>query len=1631
MSINKQLDNGVKLFQYLEKLALLNINIRNNIRQLSENEESFNIEDKEFLPILDHIFIKNRDLEADKPDGLFLSIERYSIEKPPKLPKQLERWIDFASVGFTKPEPKEFLAIKEKFEDSSERIAAFHKLKINTEKIDSILKDWVTKSDIGYYERIEEKPKKIYFKNYPELIKLYEDWIELKWEKWKDKNKEYFISNLAFDKLYTLRSFLKTESDSYDLLWGHDILSWKQGGKEISYPTLFTPVTIEFDSDRNIISVNADTNAKSYFDVSFVREALGDENTNLMDIDSLAEKINKKINEGDFDIWNFGLVHKYLQQLVHFISPDGESKYDTRDIDIDHTLYPTAYNIHHLFLFKKSGKGWADYAKKIQEDITNNGTLTPFLEDLISIEEDKNGLTEQNGNGTDIVESDSNNVIDGELYFPLPYNDEQKKIACQIESNYGSVVQGPPGTGKTHTIANLISRFLALGKTVLVTSQTSQALSVLKNKIPEEIRSLAVSQVEASSRNDDLQSSVSDINNMLSDVTKYTDRRKEKVEKEVEYIREEIAKKNNEFEKKALLDSREEIIIGTNKFSPITAAQFVLSFANSEKFKILDDVHYTWESVITQAQINEYVLALRNANTEIWDFVKLDKIPTLDILPSVEILERFFELKKELNKEELQLFKLYVPDNKDLENLENIEEFIKEYNIHQEKALKFKKYLKETDFFSKNNISETEFFDKRMEDVILEMHSSLERVNSDLCSFDKPFEKELFEIIKSESQKRRWEDVLSKIDKMLVSYEKSDSVLLGKKMEVIDGYNIDFVSALEILSAVTEQAKNNNNKVKKGIGLWFNPKIRKLIKNIKINGKEICDNCDIEVLCSYFTKIKVENDLDNIWKQAFQTTNNRLNFPNPFNIVDFERSVERMNRVVFFEKEYFKLKTGIEDLKLFHSVNISDISFAEKALGFIDCFCSVFKAEEYSNFIENIANGLEKETAHEKTLLLVKYIREKNIEKIITLKQYLKNLNERKKLSIEYLKLYDDVYSEEMQKLKSNKNNHKSVITFLQNIESSKINGIKAFYEQIPDLIDEQNRSAEIKLIEDKIRESIPETIGKIKSFIKTYGNVDIDIEENWKWKRLVSWLDDLHSGDSISQINKDLQRLKNQEMDLVRNLVEISSWIHLKNRVTKRQKEALASFALSMKKYGKGMGKYAPKHLKDAKDALETGKNAVPVWIMPINTIHQLFPNPAAGMFDVVIFDEASQVDARGLNIAYIGKKLLVVGDDEQVSPTTFTVQSKVTDLITRYISDVPNSHQFSVTSSLFDIAKVKMTDVITLTEHFRSVEEIIGFSNKLSYNGKLKVLRDQLPKYRLDPVLEPIFVENGFEETNAQINVPEQKAIVEKLKEMLQDEKYRETDEEGSMRPITFGVVSLLGKKQSSDIFKLISENISSKEIEKRNIKCGDPYTFQGDERDIMLISMVKAPDLHSPEKTIAPWTANKKENKQRANVAMSRAKNKMILFHSIPKDKLTNPDDLRKQILDWFYNYKTEERKAGLQRVREEVERGRASEFEYEVAEFIINKGYKVIPQYEVAGYRIDLVVQGEKAKLAVECDGDQYHNRIDKWQEDIERQQILERAGWTFWRVTGSAFYKHKDKALDSLWKKLDELNIFPE
>ena len=167
-------------------------------------------------------------------------------------------------------------------------------------------------------------------------------------------------------------------------------------------------------------------------------------------------------------------------------------------------------------------------------------------------------------------------------------------------------------------------------------------------------------------------------------------------------------------------------------------------------------------------------------------------------------------------------------------------------------------------------------------------------------------------------------------------------------------------------------------------------------------------------------------------------------------------------------------------------------------------------------------------------------------------------------------------------------------------------------------------------------------------------------------------------------------------------------------------------------------------------------------------------------------------------------------------------------------------------------------------------------------------------------------------------------------------------------------------------------------------------------------------------------------------------------MLLFHTATLDDLSaNPDCVRRKLLeycleprgssDWRQMDLTcpqlERAAAGTQRERGNQPHPFDSWFELDVFLRIVRRGYRVIPQHEVHGYRIDLVVQGMQGSLAVECDGDEWHG-AEQYEADIARQRNLERCGWTFWRMRESEFRLDPDAALEDLWETLKRRSITP-
>jgi very-short-patch-repair endonuclease len=205
----------------------------------------------------------------------------------------------------------------------------------------------------------------------------------------------------------------------------------------------------------------------------------------------------------------------------------------------------------------------------------------------------------------------------------------------------------------------------------------------------------------------------------------------------------------------------------------------------------------------------------------------------------------------------------------------------------------------------------------------------------------------------------------------------------------------------------------------------------------------------------------------------------------------------------------------------------------------------------------------------------------------------------------------------------------------------------------------------------------------------------------------------------------------------------------------------------------------------------------------------------------------------------------------------------------------------------------------------------------------------------------------------------------------------------------------------------------------MQRHDITCGDARTFQGKERDIMVLSMVSAPN-----EVGAPLSRD--TFAQRFNVAASRARDRMYLVRSVTLEDLSEADRLRRSLIAHFATpfAQNEMRMEDLRTLCE-------SPFEREMYDELTQRGYWVTPQVHVGQYRIDMVVEGHNdARLAVECDGDKYHGP-DKWADDMRRERDLRRAGgWVFWRCFASAFIRRRKEMLDDLMKTLAERGIEP-
>jgi len=413
-------------------------------------------------------------------------------------------------------------------------------------------------------------------------------------------------------------------------------------------------------------------------------------------------------------------------------------------------------------------------------------------------------------------------------------------------------------------------------------------------------------------------------------------------------------------------------------------------------------------------------------------------------------------------------------------------------------------------------------------------------------------------------------------------------------------------------------------------------------------------------------------------------------------------------------------------------------------------------------------------------------------------------------------------------------------------------------------------------------------------------------------------------------------------------------------------------------------------------------------------------FLSAGQAQFDVVIFDEASQItvwDAVG-SLAR-GKQVIVAGDPKQMPPTNFFGRS----------DDDPDGEidgEGDLESILDELIGASIPQRL-LNLHYRSRREsLIAFSNSRYYDSSLVTFPAPVHPDKGVSLVKP---EGFYARGKARHNQGEAKAIVAEIVRRL-------TSDDPAVRNQSIGVVTFNTEQQSliEDLLDTaraedpsIEWAFSEDELEPVFVK--NLETVQGDERDVVLFSITYGPD-EAGHVTMNFGPLNRTGGERRLNVAMTRARSEMVVFSTMPPERIDLARTQARAVADLKHFLEYAERGASALGAAIHGSMGDfESPFEVAVARALQEKGWTVHPQIGVSAYRIDMgIVHPDKPGLylaGIECDGAMYHSSAYARERDKIRQGVLEGLGWTLFRVWSTDWWTNKHKAIQELDALLTE------
>lgn len=1316
-----------------------------------------------------------------------------------------------------------------------------------------------------------------------------------------------------------------------------------------------------------------------------------------------------KLKEQDIYINEFDDLEQTLDDYFNGIL---KAISDKKDWLISNKIFLSDFNYKKLAMYEDlAQKNWTNVDESCWDELRGSS----IIED-VDFESD--------------YDFDSHKSI--EIHNVLDADSSQLEVLTDVKNGKNLVVEGPPGTGKSQTIVNLIAELMAMNKKVLFVSEKKAALDVVKDRLDS--IGLGVGCLELHGKD-------SKINELLNEL-KYTlnlDRPHLKSSDIYDNL-DDLKKELNNYS-----NTLHSIYGNTGVTAFKIIGYYIKNKQNLEKnneelydMKLVDvssfDKEKRGEYLNKLKELMSYYDLIKPLSENIWNETSPKDISTADIKEIKLLLEKLiknFKAFEEINKK--------IHDISGIEELNtlNIETPIDKLNILCPNLTLFKSgdnpqelidYI--TIFQEKTKNIDLKIFDLDLSDINVKVNELWDNISSstiDVEGIDKESLKELNgnnDFIKNSNLK----NALS-----ICSFEQKLSDFKSKN-EFIENSNLKdllFDSELKIKldlfksksSSFLKHLNGDYRKLRKDFNSYY---------SVSVNDEQVIK--DIEEL------IKVNEEYNSLKKEFLECCSlHDSNIPDKYLIDDLEE-LSRANI------EFRIIKNNI----LTHSAYSMDVdtlliesNSLLKSFKQLDDFCLKFEEYNVHTTVDSIKNDIVE-------LMELKELLSKICDNEELGKYYFNELWDNHNSNTEFLydnlstlnkfneyyqegfftdktvSLIDNLDVQELKKCISQLRENKTTIVNIYNNLNDKLhyneklnyfsevvnndfNKISAYKSYVSDLLanidnlddyrlfikycqeyNDENTEAIINLIkEDKISSKSTAINLFYYNFAKTA------LKEIFSENKV---LDDFNYSYHQQKIDEFKRLDKNVLSANIVRVEEILSQNRPNILCNTNQNSSLGILNNEFQRKRKHMP--IRKLLSKTYDAITSIK---PCFMMsPLSVARFLEPEIFNSYFDYVIFDEASQVKLEdSIGVFRRAKNYVVIGDTKQLPPTTFFEKEN---------DDDENYEETQDVESILHYCK-KTTETKMLKWHYRSKHEsLIYVSNNEFYDNKLFVFpspisndKDLGLKFEYNP-------STVYQRGSGANNPQEAENIVEYALNLIR--KYGDSK--------SFGIATF-SVNQRNTIQDILEDKLKDNpeledyfsESKKESFFVKNLENIQGDERDIILISMGYGKDLNG-KLSLQFGPLNKEGGDRRLNVLITRARYQCIVFANFKSSDMSTNESTPngvKVLKTFLYYAETGELPANYH-TGEDFD----SPFEEAVYDFLTDEGYEVEKQVGCSGYKIDLAIVDKKDSnnyiLAIECDGATYHSSRSARDRDRLRQNHLESLGWKFYRIWSTDWY-HKN------------------